>query len=332
MSFNIKTYITEDGKSKIQVNIEKDTVWLSLNQLSDLFERDKSVISRHIKNIILEKELVFDSTVAKNATVPQNEGGRIVERKIDLYNLDVIISVGYRVKSKRATQFRIWANNLIKNFLIKGYAFNEKLLKENEKRLEETEQEIKFLRSGIQIVSRAIEEKSNETGFEYLSYFAKGLSLLDDYDHENLDTKGITETEAIYPQRKDYQTLIDQMKSEFNSAVFGLEKDQSFDSAIAQISKGFGENDFYSSLEEKAAMLLYLVVKNHAFTDGNKRIAAACFLMFLDYNNVLVNETGIHLISNEALASLTLFIAASKPEEMEVVKKLIISILNRNKN
>jgi len=288
-----------------------------------LFGKSRRTIGEHIDNIYREGELDKKSTWREFRQV-RLEGKRKVERKLASYNLDLIISIGYRVKSKEGILFRKWANKVLKDHLIKGYSINKK-------RLEQTQKEIKFLRSGIQIVSRAIEEKSNETGFEYLTYFAKGLSLLDDYDHETLDAQGITETEANYPERKDYQTLIDQMKSEFNSAIFGLEKDQSFDSAIAQISKGFGENDFYSSLEEKAAMLLYLVVKNHAFTDGNKRIAAACFLMFLDYNNILVNEAGKHLISNEALASLTLFIASSKPEEMEVVKKLIISILNRNK-
>lgn len=325
MSFNIEIYKTKDGKSEIQVNLEKDTVWLSLNQLSELFERDKSVISRHIKNIFSENELTFNSTVAKNATVPQNEGGRIVERKTDLYNLDVIISVGYRVKSKRATQFRIWASKLIKSYLVKGYAINQK-------RLEKKEQEIRFLHSGIQIISRAIEEKANQEGFEYLAQFSKGLELLDDYDHETLDIKGLTLTAAIYPKPQEYKKLIEIMQAEFDSDIFGLEKDHSFESSIAQISKGFDETDFYNSLEEKAAMLLYLIVKNHAFTDGNKRIAAACFLMFLQNNGILTDELDRPIISNEALASLTLFIAASKPEEMEVVKKLTISILNRNKN
>jgi death-on-curing family protein len=248
----------------------------------------------------------------------------LVERNIESYNLDVIISVGYRVKSKRGTQFRMWANQVIKDHLVKGYSINKK-------RLEQTEQEIKFLRSGIQIVSRAIEEKSSEKGLEWLNRFATGLALLDDYDHENLDAKGLTTRKAVYPKRREYQALIDQMKQEFDSDIFGLEKDQSFESAIAQISKGFGENDFYPSLEEKAATLLYLIVKNHAFTDGNKRIAAACFLMFLEYNDILIDKTGSTVISNEALASLTLFIAASRAEEMETVKKLTVSILNRNK-
>lgn len=325
MSFNIEIYKTKDGKSEIQVNIENETVWLSLNQIAELFERDKSVISRHIKNIFSEKEIVFDPTVAKNATVPQNEGGRVVERKIDLYNLDIIISVGYRVKSKRATQFRIWATELIKSYLKQGYVLNEK-------RLKQTQKEVRFLRSGIQIVSRAIEQKASQEGNEYLKLFAKGLTLLDDFDHENLDNKGLTKRKAVYPEPKKYEALIAQMKAELDSDIFGLEKDQSFKSAVAQITKGFGETDFYPSLEEKAATLLYLIVKNHAFTDGNKRIAAACFLMFLQENNLLIDKVGNPIISNEALASLTLFIASSRPEEMEIVKKFVISILNRNKN
>lgn len=325
MSFNIEIYRTADGKSEIQVNIENDTVWLSINELSELFERDKSVISRHINNIFREKELTLNPTVAKSATVHQNEGGRIVERKIDIYNLDVIISVGYRVKSKRATQFRIWASNLIKTYLIQGYAVNQKLLHEKEK-------ENTILRSGIKILGRAIEEKINNEGFHYLNIFAKGLNLLDDYDHESLDKNGLTKRKASYPEEEDYRLLINTMRSDFQSEIFGFEKDASFKSAIVQISKGFGENDFYSSIEEKAATLLYLIVKNHAFIDGNKRIAAACFLMFLEKNNLLYNPTGKTIISNEALASLTLFIASSKPEEMETVKNLTISILNRNKS
>ena len=212
----------------------------------------------------------------------------------------------------------------MKDYLIQGYSINQK-------RLEQTKQEIHILRSGIQILGRAIEDKAQEQGLEWLTQFAKGLTLLDDYDHERLDSKGLTKTAATYPTKDEYQFLIDQMKEEFNTDVFGLEKDQGFESAIIQISKGFGEEDFYPSIEEKAATLLYLITKNHAFADGNKRIAAACFLLFLEKNNILNDEEGISIISNEALASVTLFVATSKPEEMETVKNLIVSILNRNK-
>lgn len=312
------------GETRIEVRFEKDSVWLSLNQLSELFGRDKSVISRHLRKIYDDKELVYSATVAKNATV-QIEGSRKVSREIDFYNLDAIISVGYRVNSKRGTQFRIWATQRLKEHLVNGFTINQE-------RLQQTNQEIQILRSGIQIIGRAIETKAQEEGLEWLSYFSEGLTLLDDYDHESLDINGKTTKATVYPSKDDYQILIDQMRQEFHSDVFGREKDKGFDSAISQISKGFGDVDFYPSLEEKAAMLLYLIIKNHAFADGNKRIGVACFLLFLKENKLLSNSNLQPIISNDALASVTLFIAASKPDEMETVKRLVISILNRNKN
>jgi prophage maintenance system killer protein len=208
--------------------------------------------------------------------------------------------------------------------LIKGYAINKK-------RLKQTKREIRFLKSSIQILERAIKGKADEKGLGWLHQYAKGLALLDDYDHERLDSKGKTKRQAKFPDIKEYKELIDLMKEKFPTSVFGLEKDQGFESAINQITKGFGERDFYSSLEEKAAMLLYLVVKNLAFADGNKRIAAACFLLFLEKNQMLLDSSGNQIVSNEALASLTLFAASSKPGEMQTVKKLIVSVLNRNK-
>lgn len=327
MSTNeIEIYQEADGNTHVEVKFENETVWLNQEQLGLLFQRDRTVIGRHIRNIFKEGELEENVVCADFAHTTQHGAieGKKQTKTTKHYNLDIIISVGYRVKSIQGTKFRQWANQRLKDYLIQGYAINQK-------RLEQTEKEVRFLRSGIQIVSRAIEEKAIENGFEWLNQFAKGLTLLDDYDHENLDKKGLTQEIAKYPSRQEYQVLIDQMKTEFNSDVFGLEKDQGFESSIAQISKGFGDVDFYSSIEEKAAMLLYLVIKNHAFTDGNKRIAAACFLMFLEYNNVLTNQEGKLIISNEALASLTLFIATSKAEEMDTVTKLTISILNRNK-
>lgn len=245
------------------------------------------------------------------------------DKPINYFSLDVIISLGYRVRSKRGTQFRIWANKVLKEHLTQGYTVNEQRLKKLQK-------EVSFLHSGIQIMSRALEDKAKEEGFEWLNEFSSGLKLLDDYDHENLDVKGKSNTKAKYPSQKQYNELVEQMRAAFDSDVFGVEKDGGFESATKQIEKGFENKDFYPTLEEKAAMLLYLIVKNHAFADGNKRIAAACFLLFLKKNNLLINEEGNTIISNEALASLTLFIAASKPEEMETVKRLVISILNRN--
>ena len=322
----IEIYQSPDGQTQVEVTFEKETVWLNQEQLGQLFERDRTVIGRHIRNIFKEGELDEEVVCANLAHTTQHGAisGKTQTSSTKFYNLDVIISVGYRVKSIRGTQFRQWASQRLKEYLIKGYALNKN-------RLEQTQQEIRFLKSGIHILGRAIEEKAVERGLEWLHQYAKGLTLLDDYDHERLDSIGITRRKAKYPARKEYQELIDQMKKEFDTSVFGLEMDHGFESAISQISKGFGEKDFYASLEEKAAMLLYLVTKNHAFTDGNKRIAAACFLLFLEKNQMLTDSDGNHIISNEALASLTLFAAASKPIEMETVKKLIVSVLNRNK-
>ena len=312
--------IYESVNNQVQVEVEFDgnTVWLNLKQLATLFNRDKSVISRHLSKIFDTKELDKKAVVAKNATTASD--GKIYQ--VEYYNLDAILSVRYRVNSKQGTQFRIWANNILKEYLVKGYTLNEK-------RLAQKEQEVSILKNGIQILSRVIEEKASNN--QWLATFSKGLSLLDDYDHEALDAKGLTIREANYPSLDDYQILINQMLNEFDSDVFGKEKDESFKSSIAQIAKGFGEVDFYSTLEEKATMLLYLIVKNHSFVDGNKRIAAACFLKFLKQNNMLFNNKQEPIISNDTLASLTLFIASSKPEEMETVKRLVISVLNRNK-
>lgn len=322
MKGNIEIYQSEDQRVVLDVNFDNETVWLNRQQLATLFGRDVKTIGKHVNNVFKEGELVRTSTVAKFATV-QKEGNRQVERQVEHYNLDVIISVGYRVKSPRGTQFRIWATDRLKALMIQGYAVNER-------RLSQKEQEVKVLKSGIQILSRAIEQKAEEAGFAWLSTYAQGLGLLDDYDHESLDQAGISKGKANYPELAEYYAMVDAMRAEFDSAVFGREKDENFRSSVAQIAKGMGSADFYPSLEEKAAMLLYLITKNHSFVDGNKRIAAACFLLFLEKNNMLYLHDESTIISNEALAALTLYVASSKPEEMETVKRLIISVLNRN--
>ncbi|WP_255572424.1 virulence protein RhuM/Fic/DOC family protein [Cellulophaga sp. HaHa_2_1] len=316
--------ILYNDKPNVEIRLENNTIWLNQKQMAELFDKDSDTIGLHLKNIYTTKELNKNATTEKYSVV-QIEGKREVNRKVLFYNLDAIISVGYRVNSKRGTQFRIWANSILKDYLVQGYAINQK-------RLEQKEQEVKLLKDGIHIltrtVSKAIEEKASDNII--LETFAKGLSLLDDYDHEQLDAKGLTTTEASYPSLDDYQGIINQMLTEFDSDVFGKEKDKSFESSVAQIGKGFGADDFYPSLEEKATMLLYFVVKNHSFVDGNKRIAAACFLKFLQQNNMLFNNEQQPIISNDTLASLTLFIASSKPEEMQTVTRLVISVLNRN--
>ena len=320
----IEIYQANDGSTQINVQFEQDTVWLTQAQMAELFGKGRTTITEHIQNVFTEGELL-EEVVCRDFRHTTQHGaikGKSQSKDVKYYNLDVIISVGYRVKSKQGTQFRIWANKILKEYLVKGYAVNEK-------RLAQKEQEVQLLKNGIQILSRAIEEKANEN--EWLSVFSKGLQLLDDYDHEQLDSKGLTKKQALYPTRDDYQELINEMVVDFDSQVFGKEKDQNFQSSIAQIEKGFGENDFYPTLEEKATMLLYLVVKNHSFVDGNKRIAAACFLKFLQANKMLYNKQNELIISNDTLASLTLLIASSKPEEMKTVNRLVISVLNRNK-
>lgn len=316
MENQIEIFDSKDGV-KLNVVFQNDSVWLSQEQLSILFDRDQSVISRHINNVFHEGELIQYSNMQKMHIAKS-------DKPISKFSLDVIISVGYRVKSIRGTQFRQWATQRLKDYLIEGIALNEN-------RLNQKNKEIQVLHDGIRILSRAIEEKLNtSTGFDWLQQFNQGLQLLDDYDHEALDTYGNHTLTTSYPSISEYHDVINIMHNEFNSKVFAKEKDAGFDSAINQIKKGWEEVDFYPSIEEKAAMLLYLIVKNHAFVDGNKRIAAACFLLFLDKNKLLFNTENKPLISNEALAGLTLFVAVSNPEEMITVKKLLMSVLNRS--
>jgi len=321
MEKQIEMYTSADGFTQIEVQFEGDSFWLNLNQISSLFEKDKSVISRHLKNIFACGELNKDAVVAKNATTASD--GKTYE--VEYFNLDAILSVGYRVNSIRGTQFRQWATQRLKDYLIEGVAINEK-------RLAQKNKEIQVLHDGIRILSRAIEEKASSEDFEWLHQFSLGLKLLDDYDHESLDNIGNHREKAKYPEIKDFMKLVEQMKIDVNSDLFSKEKDEGFISAITSIQQQFDKKDIYLSIEEKASMLLYLIVKNHAFVDGNKRIAAACFLLFLERNQLLYNEKGQTIISNDALASLTLFVASSKPEEMATVKQLLVSILNRKMN
>lgn len=319
MDKQIEIYQSGDGHLNIEVKFEQDTVWLDAHAMAAVFDVQRPAVVKHIGNIYKSGELIEDATCSISEQVASD--GK--KRKMNLYNLDMIISVGYRVNSPKATQFRQWATGRLKDYLVKGYVINEK-------RLAQKQEEIQTLKDGIRILSRAIESKSTADELSWLNQYAIGLELLDDYDHERLDERGLTRRQAVFPDIKQYFNIIESMRADFESPIFGKEKDQGFQSATAQIAKGFEGDDFYPSIEEKAATLLYLVVKNHAFVDGNKRIAAACFLLFLKANNMLYSKDGHPIVSNEALASLTLFIASSKPDEMETVKKLIISVLNRN--
>lgn len=319
MNSNIEIYQSQDNQIELNVKFETDTVWLTQAQMAELFQRNRVAITQHIGNIFKEGEL-DEISVSKEFLHTAADGKKYNTK---YYNLDVIISVGYRVKSKQGTQFRQWATQRLKDYLVQGYAINQK-------RLEQKNQEIQHLKDGIKILSRAIEaktDKSNELEYEILKTFAKGLELLDNYDHEKLDQKGNTTADTIYPNYEEYIELITEMYSDFESDIFAKPKDDSFHSSINQIKQSFGGEDLYPTLEEKAANLLYFIVKNHSFIDGNKRIGAACFLYFLQRNNILLKDNK-PIIDNEALATLTLFIASSKTSESDTVKHLIISILN----
>ena len=322
MKNQIEIYQTSNLQIEIVVSFKNDSVWMSQKMMSLLFEKDSDTIGLHLLNIYKDIELVEKSTT-EFFSVVQLEGKRLISRKIKYYNLDAILSVGYRVNSRIGTRFRQWATNRLKEYLVQGYAINER-------RLLEKQQQVEYLKTGIRILSRAIEEQVNVSDSESLRIFAKGLTLLEDFDNELLDQSSRTEAKIKYPKLKDYFHLISKMQLSINSKVFAKPKDSSFESSVRLIEQSFNGKEFYIGLEEKAAMLLYLIVKNHSFVDGNKRIGAACFLFFLERNNLLVNKFQQPILSNDALASLTLFVASSRPGEMGTVKKLIISILNRN--
>lgn len=319
----IEIYRGADNSIELKVAFQDETVYLTQNQMAELFGKDVRTINEHIKNIYDSGELDRLSTI-RNFRIVRQEGTRMVNRTIQYYNLDMIISVGYRVNSIRGTQFRQWATKRLRDYLVQGYAVNEK-------RLQQKNQEIEELKTGIRIISRAMEQLEHDKNNEVFTTFANGLALLDAYDHEALDNTGASTKQAVYPDYTEYMEMIRKMYADFASDVFAQPKDNSFESSIAQIAQSFSGQELYPSIEEKAANLLYFICKNHSFVDGNKRIAAACFLHFLQKNNCLLQENGEPVIGNNTLASLTLFIANSKPNEAESVKRLVISILNRGR-
>jgi len=326
-SSDIKIYQVEDGKSEIQVKLHNETVWLNLMQISELFERDKSVISRHINNIYKENEIDRVATVANFATV-QTEGNRKINRFVDYYNLDVIISVGYRIKSKRGTQFRIWANKILKDYLVKGYALNEKRLTLQNKKLKELQETIKIL--GNVLNYKELSNSESIGLLKIISDYAYALEILDQYDYQKLK---VTDTSGKETYQLTYNEAIKKIKlvkgKLGNSNLFGNEKDHSFKSSIATIYQTFDGVDLYPSIEEKAANLLYFITKNHSFSDGNKRIAAFLFLYFLDKNGILFDNDGNKRIADNALVALTLMVAVSKPDDKYIMITVIVNLINK---
>ena len=324
---SIVLFTTEDGNTQLEVKLEKDTVWLNREQIAQLYGRDYKTIAKHINNALRE-ELEGEPVVAKFAT-PKKYGrkeGYNQMQNIDYYNLDMIISVGYRVKSRNGIVFRKWANNILKQYLIKGYAIDQRRLDHYDE-----------LKDVVRLMSRALTLQDKVSEGEYAGLFnvitdyVYALDTLDRYDYQTL---GIEKTTKEEPFRATYENAMDAinaLKVKFGgSQWFANEKDDSFKSSIGQIYQKFGGEDLYPSVEEKAAMLLYLVVKNHSFSDGNKRIAAMLFLWFMEKNGVLYSADGRKRIADNTLVALTLMIAESRTEEKDVMVKVVVNLINKD--
>ena len=324
----IVIYQTEDGQTQIDVRMENETVWLTQAQMAELFHTDRTSIVRHINNIYRVEELERESTCAKFAQV-QIEGKRTVKRAIPYFNLDMIISVGYRVNSKRGVKFRQWANQVLKNYLVKGYAVSDRIRKE----------QIGELRQLVQVVGRAIsnqevaETSESQDLLNVVVDYSYALDTLDNYDYERLTIEKTTKKGPFHATYENAMTEINRLREKFGgSALFGNEKDDSFKSSIGQIYQTFDGEELYPSVEEKAAMLLYLVTKNHSFSDGNKRIAATLFLWFLNNNGILYRKDGSKRLADNTLVALTLMIAESKTEEKDVMVKVVVNLINQRNN
>ena len=308
-------------KNRLEVRLDEDTVWLTQKQMAELFATERSVITKHIRNIFKTKELRKDSVCAKFAHTA--EDGKVYQTQF--YNLDMIISVGYRVNSKRGTQFRIWATNVLKKHLIDGYTINEKRLKSAQYKYQELQKSLKLLSNVIQLETVSSETKGI---IQVITEYSRALDILDDYDHKRLSVPKGTQKAKFKLTYEEAKKIIETMKQKFkDSTLFGQEKDESLKSSLGAIYQSFGKKDLYPTVEEKAAHLLYFITKNHSFVDGNKRIAAALFIYFLQKNGILYRKDGSKRIDDNALVALTLMIAASRPEEKDVMIKVILNLL-----
>lgn len=319
MNNSIEIYRSQDGSVQLNVKLENETVWLSANQMAMLFDRDAKTIRKHINNVFADGELTKESNTHFLRVANS-------DKPVPFYNLDVIISVGYRVKSQQGVQFRRWATSVLKQYLIKGYAINQqiKLDRYNE------------LKDVVRLMSRAVGLQDKATTDEYsglfnvISDYVYALDTLDQYDYQSLSISKTTKEESFRATYDNAMEAINALKEKFGgSKWFANEKDDSFKSSIGQIYQTFGGEELYPSVEEKAAMLLYLVVKNHSFSDGNKRIAAMLFLWFLNNNRVLYAEDGHKRIADNTLVALTLMIAESRTEEKDVMVKVVVNLINR---
>jgi prophage maintenance system killer protein len=326
MRHQIEIYKSSENAIELQVSLDNDTVWLNRNQLALLFDRDIKTIGKHINNVFSDEELLKKAVVAKFATTAID--GK--KYQVEHYNLDVIISVGYRVKSKQGTQFRQWATQRLKDYLVQGYAINEKRLQDAVGKFQDLNNAVKLAAKTVNTATLTNGEAKGILGV--IKQYAYALETLDKYDHQKLTIE--THTEEDEAQKLSYENAIQQIQvwKDFQNAgnLFGNEKDQSFKSSLETIYQTFDGIDLYPTIEEKAANLLYFIVKNHSFSDGNKRIAAGLFVYFLDMNNKLLNNYGNKRINDNALVAITIMIAESRTEEKDIMSKLIVNLINGN--
>ena len=325
---NVVIYQSGSNQIEVSVQLDKDTVWLNQEQLTTLFERDRTVIGRHIKNIFKEGELKEEEVCADFAHTTKHGAvkGKTQTQNVKYYNLDVIISVGYRVKSVRGTQFRIWANTILKDYLVKGYAVNEKLLKEKTQQLQELKKVIELQEH---VISEYHLENDEAQGLiKVIAGYAKALDLLDDYDHQRLQLPEKESAEIVKIEYTEAKKAIEELGKQTKfEGLFGKEKDDSFKGSLENIYQTFDGIDLYKTTEEKAAHLLYFVIKNHSFTDGNKRIAAFLFVWFLERNKLLYKPNGNKVVTDNTLVALTLMIAQSNPNDMDMMIKVVVNLL-----
>ena len=318
----IVIYQSKDGHTQLDVKLEGETVWLNRQQLAELFDRDVKTIGKHINNALKEELNDGIATVAKFATV-QKEGSRQVTRNVEYYNLDVIISVGYRVKSKRGVEFRRWANSVLKDYLIKGYAINQRIREKN------YQQMVQLVRSMARTVK--LEDLTTDVRNALLDVvvdYTYALDRLDDYDYQRLTIPESSTEEKFHATYEGAMKVLEELREKFGgNDLFANQKDDSFKSSIGQIYQTFGGQELYPTVEEKAAMLLYLITKNHSFSDGNKRIAATLFLWFMNENGILYDDMHNKRIDDATLVALTLLIAESRPEEKDTMVKVVVNLI-----
>ena len=317
----ILIYQASDGKTSVEVKLAHEMIWLSQDQMAELFDKAKSTINEHIKNVYKENELSEENTKRKFGN------SEFSDKPTNFYNLDVIISVGYRVKSPRGTQFRVWANQVLKDYLTKGYAIDHKRFQEQSRQLEELKQTVKLL--GNVIDNKELTSDEATGLLKVIADYTYALDVLDQYDHQILEIHDTTAEELFRITYEEAMKAIRGLREKFGgSSLFGNEKDESFQGSLAAIYQTFGGHYVYPSVEEKAANLIYFVIKNHSFSDGNKRIAAFLFVWFLEKNHILYRLDGSKRIADNALVALTLMIAESKPDEKDMMIKVVVNLIN----